>query len=92
MAIKIFPATDRFVLYDGDKEIGEMSYLQGRDGIVVIDHTLVNSQYQGRHLAEKLVRAGVDKARADGTKILPICPFAKKEFAEHAEYSDVLQK
>jgi predicted GNAT family acetyltransferase len=43
-------------------------------------------------LAEKLVAAGVEKARKDDKKIIPLCPFAKKEFDEKPEYADVLRK
>jgi predicted GNAT family acetyltransferase len=48
--------------------------------------------YRGQGLAEKLVAAGVEKARKEGKKIIPLCPFAKKEFEEKSEYADVLRK
>jgi predicted GNAT family acetyltransferase len=38
------------------------------------------------------VAAGVEKARKEGKKIIPLCPFAKKEFEEKSEYADVLRK
>ncbi|KAF1301231.1 MULTISPECIES: GNAT family N-acetyltransferase [Enterococcus] len=84
---------NRFALYnDEGEEIGEMTWADAGEEIMIIDHTFVDPTYRGQKLAEKLVRSGVDKARRDGLKIIPLCPFAKKEFSEKSEYQDVLRK
>ncbi|MCZ1518258.1 N-acetyltransferase, partial [Enterococcus faecium] len=31
-------------------------------------------------------------ARRDGKKIIPLCPYAKKEFEKKPEYQDVLRQ
>ena len=38
------------------------------------------------------IGAGVEKARKEHKKIIPLCPFAKKEFDTKPEYGDVLRK
>ncbi|EOH98888.1 GNAT family acetyltransferase [Enterococcus moraviensis ATCC BAA-383] len=84
---------DRFVLLnDENQEIGEMTWSNAGDKMMIIDHTFVDPAYRGQKLAEKLVMNGVEKARREEKKIIPLCPFAKKEFDRKPEYGDVLRK
>lgn len=84
---------ERFALYnDNNEEIGEMTWSNAGEGMMIIDHTFVDPQYRGQGLAEKLVLRGVEKARQENKKIIPLCPFAKKEFDTKPEYGDVLRK
>ncbi|MFV0559709.1 MAG: GNAT family N-acetyltransferase [Enterococcus sp.] len=84
-------ATRLVLLTDDEKEVGEMTWSDAGD-IMIIDHTFVDPAYRGQSLAEKLVYQGVEIARRDNKKVLPLCPFAKKEFQEKPEYEDVLRK
>lgn len=80
---------DRFELInDQDELIGEVTWSQGNT-ILIIDHTFVNEDYRGQHLAEQLVAHVVEKAHLEGLKIVPLCPFAKKEFDRRPDYADV---
>ncbi|MDH6364620.1 putative GNAT family acetyltransferase [Enterococcus sp. PF1-24] len=89
---KIKEEKNRFVLLnDEDAEIGEMTWSDAGEHLMIIDHTFVDPAYRGQKLAEKLVYQGVEKARREGKKIMPLCPFAKKEFDTKAEYADVLK-
>ncbi|MBO0430663.1 GNAT family N-acetyltransferase [Enterococcus sp. DIV0660C] len=84
---------NRFALYnDEQQEIGEMTWSDAGPDIMIIDHTFVEPAYRGQKLAEKLVNSGVELARREGKKIIPLCPFAKKEFDTKPEYGDVLRK
>lgn len=84
---------NRFALYnDQDVEIGEMTWSDAGSDMMIIDHTFVDENYRGQGLAEQLVKSGVDKARRENKKIIPLCPFAKREFQEKAEYDEVLKK
>lgn len=83
----------RFVIYnDEDLEIGEMTWSEAGEKLLIIDHTYVDPAYRGQKLAEKLVLKGIEKARKERKQIIPLCPFAKKEFEEKKDYSDVLRK
>lgn len=83
----------RFVLLnDQGEEAGEITWSNAGDDLMIVDHTFVDPTYRGQKLAEKLVLATVEKARRDDQKILPLCPFAKKEFNEKPEYADVWRK
>ncbi|OTN75819.1 GNAT family acetyltransferase [Enterococcus sp. 8G7_MSG3316] len=90
--MNIIEEKNRFVLKDGDKEIGEMTWSDAGTQRMIIDHTFVDPSYRGQGLAEKLVAKGVEKARTEGKKIIPLCPFAKKEFDRKPAYADVLNQ
>lgn len=84
---------NRFVLLNDEaKEIGEMTWSDAGPDIMIIDHTFVEPEYRGQKLAEKLVLNGVELARREGKKIIPLCPYAKKEFERKPEYQDVIRK
>ncbi|HFX3738898.1 TPA: GNAT family N-acetyltransferase [Enterococcus faecium] len=84
---------NRLALFnDEQQEIGEMTWSDTGPDIMIIDHTFVDPAYRGQKLAEKLVYTGVELARRDGKKIIPLCPYAKKEFEKKPEYQDVLRQ
>jgi predicted GNAT family acetyltransferase len=75
---------------DGEK-VGSMVYMLFGSGRLVINHTEVSKSLQGTGAAGQLVNVAVDYARAQGLKILPVCPFAKKYMtAKRETYADVL--
>lgn len=57
---------------------------------IIIDHTYVGDNLRGQGVRALLVEKAVDYAREKKLKVVPLCPFAKKEFAVHSEYKDVL--
>lgn len=85
------PKRNRAAAYDDDKIIGESTYSKS-DKIWIIDHTFVEKNYGGQGIATKLVAEVVNQARENNVKIIPLCPFAKREFDKREEYSDVLSK
>ena len=91
--MQIKEENNRFALYnDENQEIGEMTWSDAGESMMIIDHTFVDPTYRGQKLAEKLVLAGVEKARKEHKKIIPLCPVAKKEFDTSPDYGDVLRK
>lgn len=91
--MKILEETRRFqLLNDDDIEIGEVTFSIAGDNLLILDHTFVEDDYRGQGLAEQLVAKVVAKARKEGKKIIPLCPFARKEFETKAEYADVWRK
>lgn len=84
-----FGSKGRFVLYDEDRQAGEMTYAWAGDTKFIIDHTGIEEAYGGKGYGKILVKAAVDFARQGGFKILPLCPFAKAEFDKNSDYADV---
>jgi predicted GNAT family acetyltransferase len=56
-----------------------------------LTHTEVPSALRGRGAGTRLVRAVLDKARAEGASIVPICPFVKAFVEKHPEYQSMVR-
>ncbi|WP_306026304.1 GNAT family N-acetyltransferase [Oceaniradius stylonematis] len=69
----------------------EMTFSQSSDTLIIIDHTEVPDTFRGTGTGVRLVEALIADARASGTKIIPLCPFAAAQFKRHPEWSDVLE-
>ena len=82
---------NRSAAYDDKKEIGESTIVPS-ESIWIIDHTFVDPTYRGNQIAEKLVAVLVDEAGKQDKKIVPLCPYALREFENKAEYEDVWKK
>lgn len=79
----------RAAAYEGGKLAGK-STISPSENLWIIDHTEVDPAYGGKGIAGKLVAAIVEAAREAKVKILPLCPFAKREFEKHPEYRELL--
>lgn len=77
-----------FVLLDGDQRIGQMTY-QWRNNAMLIDHTVVNPEFQGKGYALQLVMAGVEFARDKRVKIIPACSYVRAVFEKRTDLEDV---
>lgn len=74
---------------NGDE--AEMTYSRAGTTRIIIDHTGVPDSMRGLGIGQRLVEAAVQDARAEGYKIIPLCPFAKATLDKHAEWQDVVQ-
>ena len=83
------PSKGGWVIERDGQRIAEMTYSMAGDK-VIIDHTTVSDVLRGTGTGAKLVAAAADWARANGKKILPLCPFAKSVFDKKPELRDVL--
>lgn len=77
------------VINDSGSEIGEITFVNQPGDIWIADHTYVNNDYRGYGIAKKLVELLVERAKSEGKKIVPLCPFVKDEFIRVPEYSDI---
>lgn len=80
----------RYVVRIDDAE-AELTYSRAGETRIIIDHTQVPEALKGRGVGVMLVSRAVEDARAEGKKIIPLCPFAKMQFGRHPEWGDVLQ-
>jgi hypothetical protein len=79
-----------FVIQESGNRVGELAYTNAGADKIIIAHTFVEDVFRGENIGKDLVKAGVDFARENNLKIIPLCPFAKSEFEKHADYEDVL--
>ena len=73
-----------------DGHEAEMTYSRAGAAMIIIDHTEVPDALRGRGIGEALVRRAVGDARAQGRRILPLCPFARARIGRHPDWQDVL--
>lgn len=78
-----------FIEQDG-KRIAEMTYSKAGSDKIIIDHTEAHEEYRGEGLAKKLVFHGVEFARKNELKVLPLCAYAKSVIERNEELQDVL--
>ena len=76
------------ITIDGTEQ-GRMTFVYAGPDKFIIDHTEVRPGNEGKGLGKKMVTAAVEMARANGLKILPLCPFAKAVFDKTPEFNDV---
>ena len=80
-----------FVIRDGERQLATMTYSMAGDKVMMIDHTQVDDSLRGSGAGKSLVAAAVGWARAAGTQIMPVCPFARSVFDKTPEFADVLK-
>lgn len=78
----------RFELEE-EGETGFLTYLL-KDGAIVFTHTIVPPALEGRGIGSRIVRAGLDHARAAGLRVVPQCTFVRSYVERHAEFADLV--
>ena len=81
-----------FYVEEAGKLLAEMTYSIAVEKLMIIDHTEVSDELRGKNVGYLLVHAGVEYARTNQLKIMPLCPFAKSIFDKTgSEFADVLR-
>jgi len=80
----------RFFINKDNKDVAEMTWFTSKDGKMVINHTEVMDELKGQGIGKKLVLSGIDFARENSLKIIPVCSYAKHFIERNPEYQDVL--
>ena len=79
-----------FYIDKAGQRVAEMTYSRTNATMIIIDHTDVDDSLRGEGVGRQLLNALVDWARSTGTKVLPLCPFAKAQFDKDPAIQDVL--
>lgn len=78
-------AQSRFEL-DADGHVAVLMYRRNGKRLVLI-HTDVPVELEGRGIGGQLVVAAIDRAARDSLTIVPLCPFARSWLERHADQS-----
>lgn len=87
-SIRFEKENNRAAAYDENLVIGECT-VSPSETLWIIDSTFVDPTYKGQKIGAKLVQAIVEASREANMKIIPLCPFAKREFEKNEAYHDV---
>ncbi|MGL4238630.1 GNAT family N-acetyltransferase [Tabrizicola sp.] len=71
-----------------DGEEAELTYSITTPTLIIADHTSVPDSFRGTGAGLALVEALVAAARADGFKVMPLCPFVNATRKRHPEWAD----
>ncbi|MEM1360555.1 MAG: GNAT family N-acetyltransferase [Pseudomonadota bacterium] len=83
-------AKGRYVL-ERDGAEAELTFSVLSPETVIADHTGVPDSMRGTGAGKALVAHMVEDARANGFKIVPLCPFVNAERRKHPDWADVFQ-
>jgi uncharacterized protein len=73
-----------------DGELAGIAQYRLRPGKIVFTHTVIHDQFEGQGLGGKLVSEALDRSRAAGLKVAPLCPFVAGYIERHPEYLDLV--
>ena len=74
-----------------DNDVAFITYRRTA-GVVTMLHAAVPSRLSGRGIGTSLVRGALDLARAEGSKVVPLCSFVAAFIDRHVEYQDLLAR
>jgi uncharacterized protein len=57
---------------------------------VMFTHIEVPEELEGQGIGSRLVRAALDDVKAQGKKVIPMCPFVASYIGEHHEYLELV--
>jgi predicted GNAT family acetyltransferase len=85
------PQATRFELRLNGELVGFADYVL-KGGTIILTHTEVQPEFEGRGLAARLARAALDGARDAGLTVIPRCPYIASYIERHPEYADLLAR
>lgn len=83
-------ASGRYAARVDGAPAGELSYRRQADRLIVT-HTEAYRAYRGQGVAYALVERLARDARAEGSRIVPLCWYARDKLGENAEWRDLIE-
>jgi len=75
------------VTTDGKRAVAEYILSKTR---IIFTHTEVPDSLEGQGIGTTLARAGLDYARTNSLRVMPLCPFIAAFIENNPEYKDLL--
>lgn len=83
------PERQRYEAHVDDALAGVLEYVVRRDRIILV-HTQVSPEFEGRGVAAALTRFALDDARQLGRRVIAACPYVKQYLARHPDDLDIV--
>lgn len=80
------PRGGRYVARSPQGE-AELTYTRRAPDVISADHTGVPETMSGQGVGRALIDAMLADARAEGFRIIPICPYVRAQYAKHPEWA-----
>ena len=68
---------------------GEITFSHRGPGVISANHTGVPESMGGHGVAKALLNFMLDDARANGFRIVPVCPFVRAQYAKHPQWAEL---
>ena len=81
------PTKGRYVIRRNGEEV-ELTYSVTSPTLIIADHTAVPDSFRGTGAGLALVTRMVADARAEGFRIMPLCPFVNAQRKKHPEWAE----
>src|ERR1700743_89160 len=85
------PAEGKYTIAVAGETVG-LAAVADRDSQRVFYHTEVEERFGGRGLATILVAEALEATRADGKRVVPVCPMVAAYIKKHPEFRDIADK
>ena len=72
-----------------DGGVSELTYSRLSPQTVIADHTEVADGHEGEGIGLRLLEALLEDARAEGFRIVPLCPFVNAQRRKHPEWAEL---
>ena len=81
----------RYVAHlEGTEETGELTYTRPTRDTIIVDHVGVPAALEGKGVGTGLAKHVVERARSEGFRIVPVCPFVKVLARRYPDWRDVV--
>ena len=84
-------ARKRYRLEDDGKEVAYCEVDPVGADSILIKHTEVDPKFEGRGYGSAMLKGVLDKARANGKNVIPVCQFAAAYIRRHKEFHDLVK-
>lgn len=80
----------RYELHCGDTFIGFEGFETDDDGVITLQHTIIDEKYGRRGFARALVTMILTDMRAKGQTMVPLCTYVQSYLDRFPEYGDLV--
>ena len=84
------PDQQRYEAFADDGRLAGYVTYRLRPGLITLDHTEVDDEFEGEGVGSRLVSAVLDDARRRELVVHPVCPFVNSYIDRHREYVDLV--
>ena len=84
------PTENRFETWI-DGYLSKLDYIQDGKNFV-ITHVGVHPEFRGQGIAGKIVQVGLEYAKENSLRVIPMCPYAAAYIRKHPEYTELTKQ
>lgn len=84
------PDKKRFETYI-DEKLSKLDYIQDGKNFV-ITHVGVHPDLRGQGVAGRIVQTGLEHAKENGLRVVPMCSYAAAYIRRHPEYAELTRQ